>query len=267
METNDDLTQTKTFKSMKLLFIVFSFLFCVSCNKMTNKETSTNQRPSDVQIKIDTVYNRDKNHIADAYIDNVEAIRISRRNKAQHTQYKDPANIYLPYAVRYNTQSMKYEGSPLPTSEQISVNTDTIVYSPDSLLCVALVSIDNHFADIPPYEPERVRSGKYDGRALIGYRNNLRNQFNIYPFDIYTVIGFDNPEIVKNILMNYYFYGIVGKTGPSGSNIEGMEYTCGIGDPKFFDNAPNFLKNNGKYRFESYREGNTEIPYVYHSNK
>lgn len=51
-----------------------------------------------------------------------------------------------------------------------------------------------------------------------------------------------------------------------GSNIEGIEYTCGIGDSKFFDKAPNFIKNNGKYRFEFYRKGNAELPYIYHSN-
>lgn len=255
---------------MKLLIIIFSVLFCVSCNQPTNKETLTNQSVSNIQPQLDTLYERDKSHVAKAFVANVEAIRISKKHNAQNTKsntvYKDPANIYLPYAIRYNAQSMEYEGSPLPTSEQISVNTDTIVYSPDSLLCVALITIDNHFADIPPYEPKRGQKGKYDGRALIGYRKNIRNQFNIYPFTMYSVIGLDNPKIVEDLLHKYYFYGIVGKIGPMGSNIEGIEYPCGIGDSKFFDKAPNFIKNNGKYRFEFYRKGNAEFPYIYHSN-
>lgn len=195
---------------MKLLIIIFSVLFCVSCNQSTNKETLTNQSVSNIQPQLDTLYERDKSHVAKAFVANVEAIRISKKHNAQNTKsntvYKDPANIYLPYAIRYNAQSMEYEGSPLPASEQISVNTDTIVYSPDSLLCVALITIDNHFADIPPYEPKRGQIGKYDGRALIGYRKNIRNQFNIYPFTMYSVIGLDNPKIVEDLLHKYYFY-------------------------------------------------------------
>lgn len=254
---------------MRLIIIIISVLFYGLCNRPKNKGTVSGQSGSNIKQPIDTVYERDKNHFANAYIDNVEAFRTSEKDNKQDTQsalvYSDPANIYMPYAIRYNTQSKNYEWSPLPTSEQISVDTDTIVYSRDSLLCVAFVTIDNHFSDIPPYEP-KTKKWIYDGRALIGYRKNIRNQFNIYPFEIYTVISLDDRNDVVYLLRKYYFREIVGKIGPAGSNIEDIVYPCGIGDPEFFDKAPNFIKNDGKYKFEFYRKGNKELPYIYPGN-
>lgn len=251
---------------MKKIIILFLVLFCLACLKSINKVSS----PRDLSKSrpVDTLYEKDKIDIAKTFTKNVEAIRLSMDNDNHkiHSSFDgdpDPENIYTPYAIRYNYKTEKFVASPLPTSEQISTYTTSIVYSSDSLLCVAFIVIDNHFTDLYPYEKDRIDNGPYDGRALIGYRQNLNERFKIYPFDIYTILGMDEIGFVTYLLRSYYFHDIIGQRGPAGTNIEGIEYKYGIGDPKFFYKAPNFIKNKqGKYKFEYYREGDKFFPYI-----
>lgn len=176
----------------------------------------------------------------------------------------DPANVFLPYAIRYNKRLDRYQASPISTSEQITVTVDTIVYDSDSLLCVALLGIENNFTDIPPFEAKRKNGNFYDGRAIIGYRDSISSPFKIYPFTLYAIVGFDNLEEVYRSLESFYFTNIVGKTAPMGTNLEGDTYTMGLGDPDFFTKAPNFKRNEyGDFKFKYYLKGGEELLYNY----
>lgn len=224
-----------------------------------------NAQPNNDKMKIQS---KDEQQISNAFIINVEAIRkelISPDNSSSGEL--DYENVFLPYAVRYNLKEQKYQASPFPTSKQISVRVDTVVYSTDSLLCVALLDIENHYSDVSPFE--KIRDGKvfYDGKAIIGHRDSISDPFQIFPINIFSVMGYDNRDAVHNLMRRYYFFDIVGKSTPAGTNIEGDIYKYGIGSPEFFVEAPNFKRNKyDDYKFKYYLYRGKEVPYNYLGN-
>jgi hypothetical protein len=107
----------------------------------------------------------------------------------------------------------------------------------------------------------------YDGKAIIGCRDSINSPFQIYPFNIFTVHS-NSIYYARNDLRQYYFDEIAGKGAPSGSNLQGDIYTCGIGDPKFFTEAPNFKRNKfNDYKFKYYLKSGEELPYDFPSNR
>lgn len=213
---------------------------------------------------------KDAHQIENTYISIVESIRKTvEKDSYEKTINKfDIEDPFLPYAIRYNYKSNRYEASPVNTSTQITVNVDTIVYNKDSLLCVALLDIISHYSNAYPYEPRRTDEMIYDGRAVIGCRDSVNSTFKIYPFTLFTIFGYGDIDEVNLDLRSYYFHEIAGKEAPTGTNIEGGIYTCGIGDPKFFIDAPDFKRNeNGDYKFKYYLKLGEEHPFIYAGNE
>jgi len=249
---------------------MFIFL-CESCSCQRQKENNTIKFSNDVMIT-DVMITKDAQQLSNSFISNVEKIRevivSTEKSGIDYTGEIDPANVFLPYAIRFNTNLDRYQASPIPTYKQISVGADTIVYSSDSLLCVALLVIKNHFTDMYPFETDRKDGYYYDGRAVIGCRDTITEPFQIYPFTIFAIIAYNNIDEVSEDLKRFYFHDIVGLLAPTGTNLEGDIYTRSLSDPDFFTEAPNFKLNEfGEFKFKYYLKGNKEIPYQYSDNR
>ena len=248
-------------------FVVIIVYICSSCD-YTSKTSENNIASS---YNINTLMSKDAPQIENTFISIVESIRQTIAGKDSFEIYStkdlDPANFFLPYAIRYNYKNNRYEASPFITSKQITVNVDTIVYNRDSLLCVALLGIEKHYMDLHPYEAKGMTEISYDGRVVIGCRDSINSPFKIFPFMMLSIVGYEDIDIVYKDLKNYYFHNIVGKIAPMGTNMEGDIYTCGLSDSTFFIDAPVFKLNKfGDYKFKYYLKGDKEFSYIYSGN-
>jgi hypothetical protein len=226
---------------------------------------------------------RDKEQISDCFIENVEYFRKYHKYdkiiyinspdslKKEHQEYykkypeaeRDPANFFEPYATRFSLVIDDFVSSPRPTRNQLNVKTDTVIYSQDSLLCVAFLIVESKYDDIDGLESKRDNNRKFDGNAVIGYRQNIENSFQIYPLTKHKVIGFENYETTATMLKNLYFNNLKGK-GSTGSVYDGLRFNHNVGDKDFFKKSPYFKKHkNGLYNFMMYRYLGKEYKYNY----
>lgn len=242
---------------MERIFFTCTLIYlCVSCGH-SSKTIENNPSMST---------SRDARQIENTFISIVESFRktiaANDSSGTNSSEEIDPANFFSPYAIRLNHQTLEYEASHFITSKEITVNVDTIVYSKDSLLCVALIGIEDHYANL--YIKQK-NMYPYDGRAVIGCRDSIDSPFQIYPFLKFAIIGYGSLNEVFKDLRYYYFIDIVGDGGPTGTNLEGYIYTNGLGNPNFFIDAPNFKRNEyGEYKFKYYLDGDKEVPYNYY---
>lgn len=178
---------------------------------------------------------------------------------------KDAQQISEAYTIN-GKDNLKFAADRFSINKnyKFDVKVDTITYSSDSLLCVALLIIKHN--KLYPHK-DSDDSIDYDGKAIIGCRDSINSPFQIYPFRIFSVSS-NSIYYARNDLRQYYFDEIAGKGALSGSNLQGDIYTCGIGDPKFFTEAPNFKRNKfNDYKFKYYLESGEELPYDFPSNK
>lgn len=178
---------------------------------------------------------------------------------------KDAQQISEAYTINEKADLERFSKKfPLNKNYKFSVNVDTITYSSDSLLCVALLIMSHNRKEL---KEDWGDSTEYEGIAVIGCRDSINSPFQIYPFDMLEVTT-NGIHLVRKYMRQFYFTDIAGKGAPTGTNLQGETYTCGIGDPKFFIEAPNFKRNkyNG-YKFKYYLEKGDEIPYDLPSNK
>ena len=228
-------------------------------------------------------YNKDKEQIADCFIDNVEYFRkyhrydfeinvdspdnVRKKYDDYYSKYpgadRDPANFFEPYATRYSLKEDKYVTSPLPSNEQLTVTSDTVFYSKDSLFCVTFLILKLHYADIEGMEQKRDDGRNYSAKAIIGYRNDTENPFDIYPLKNHSVIGFESYEAAAIMLEGLYFNKLKGR-GSTGGIYEGKQFKQNVGDKDFFEKAPYFEKHkSGLFNFQMYRYLGKDYPYRY----
>lgn len=171
------------------------------------------------------------------------------------------------YATRDLIEEHKVVPSPRPTSEQIKVYVDSLIYSKDSLKCAATVIVDVLFDKKANYSNPKYEHN-YDGFALLGFRDSKDEQFNIYFMDIDLFLGFDNYKQVSRMLKNSYIKGLKDAGSTAGTHVLRRYYQCGFGDSNFFSQAPDFQQDSlGNYWCEFIRHGPYILPTEYHSNK
>ncbi len=199
-------------------------------------------------------YIEDKISIAQSFLDFAESFRIDRRHDEGDSippEKTDMINNWVEaglsfvsgYAKRWRPDIKMYSYSPLEMSAQIKPQVDTIFYSPDSLLCVVLVIVERKFAKIKGYEDKR---DGFDGLELSGWRENKDQRFRIYPTGQQGFNYFPKYEDVSLNLKLYYFEEIIGNNNPKYFGAEPYKY--GVNDPRFFETAPEFKKNDkGEY--------------------
>lgn len=225
----------------------------------------------------------DKKHIAKSYSDNIEYYRKyccygNRRDSSKFSKHPysqgDPSNFFVPYGSRYDLKIDNYVNSPLPTETQVTPHVVNIVYSPDSLKCVALVCVESHFDDIPPLEKEPLEYREFDGRIILGIRDSMNYNFKIYPYNNYSAIGFESCRYALEGIRHILFKELKGYIiGENDARCKGEKYLHNLDEPEFFETAPDFQKNKSEkfkdyYNCQLYCKYWKDIyPYQYYSNQ
>lgn len=255
--------------------VVFFNCFCFShkTNKITNSISLADSNQN---------YIKDKKQLENCFIENVEYFRKYHREdlkiyvnspdsvKQKYDQYYkkypgadwDPANFFEPYSIRFDLKKDEYVNSPIPTEKQLTVTADTIVYSKDSLFCVALLVLYLHYDAVKGLEQMRDEGREFSAKAVIGYRVNAGEPFNIYPLTNHSVIGFESYEAASIMIKDLYFNRLKGTT--LGGIYRGMKFKQNVGDKDFFSKSPYFQKHkSGLYNFQMYRHLGKDYPYHY----
>lgn len=230
-------------------------------------------------IKDSLVYEKDKEQIAECFINKVEYFRkyhnyegeiysnspdsIKKKNNEYYSKYAgadiDAANFFEPYATRFNLKRDKYVASPLSTAQQLEVKTDTILYDKNELICFAFLIIKLNYSSIDGFEEVRGEDRRYDARAVIGLRSNKNSPFEIYPVTEYNVIGFEGYKSAIEELKANYFRNLAKIGAPSFGMYQGLKL-INVGDNSFFDKSPYFKKTReGLYYFQVHKELNGHV--------
>ncbi|MDR2840816.1 MAG: hypothetical protein LBV75_06075 [Paludibacter sp.] len=264
-----------------LLLIVIATLF-TSCRHYSEQTKQLMQRFAD-KTMVGTNNTRDKQQIADCFIKNVEYFRlyhkygwqiyanspdsVKQRYNDYYSKYPgadlDHANFFEPYATRYSLAEDKYVSSPLPTDEQLTVITDSILYSKDSLLCFAFLIIEGKYSSIEGIENTMVAGREYDAKATIGYRKDIEKPFDIYPVTKFNIVGFESYAAAALYLEDWYFTWLK-KSGGSGGIYAEKKFLHNVGEEGFFEQTPYFQKHkSGLYNFQMYTDMVKDYPYQY----
>lgn len=270
---------------MKTSIFILGIMILANCShsrQSTNKKDNLSFSSGMVEN-----YTNDKNQIKNCFIENVEYFRKYHRYdlkiyvnssdslKQEYEEYYqkypganwDPANFFEPYASRFDLKQDKYVQSPIPTEKQLTVTTDTIVYSKDSLFCVAFLILNLHYDEIKDLEQKRDKDREYSAKAVIGYRTNTEEPFDIYPLKKHSVTGFESYKAASTMIKDLYFNRLKG-IGSTGSVYEGMKFKQNVGDKDFFEKSPYFQKYNDKFfNFQMYRHLGKDYPFQYLSCK
>jgi hypothetical protein len=165
---------------IKIAMILCIFFFTSSCNIFGGKEKKSNENNperdiSEIPIHYkspNSSYQRDSMFIVATVWEFIK-------------KQVSPYHYYTVFNVPFN---------------KITIDVDSIMYSPDSLKLFAFVIIT---------DPD-VQHGKYDkyvfsGNSIVGYRLSKKTPWTIYDFDQYSVAGFKKYNSVRNLFRHYYF--------------------------------------------------------------
>jgi len=264
---------------MKVIMFFIGIMILANCSQSRQNKIDNLAFSSGITEN----YSRDKKQIANCFIENVEYFRKYHRYdfkiyvnssdslKQEYEEYyqkypganRDPANFFEPYASRFDLKQDKYVKSPVPTEQQLTVTVDTIVYSQDSLFCVAFLVLHLHYDEIKGLEQKRDEDRGYSAKAVIGYRANADEPLNIYPLKKHSVIGFESYKAASTMIKDLYFNRLKG-IGSTGSVYEGTKFKQNVGDKGFFKNSPYFQRYDDKFfNFQMYRHLGKDYPYNY----
>lgn len=257
-------------KSLFLLsFMLLAFMFCVSKNK---------QKSTGILPVSEETYEKDKKQISNRFIEKVEYYRlycrydlhnvynvseeflkqidIERKEYYKKHPYaeSDPANFFEPYANRFDIVKDTYIASPLPTKDQIRVTTDTIIYSPNKLICFAFIVVKEEYSHINGLE-NMVFGREYDAKAIIGIKSNEKDSFEIYPAEQFGTVGFESHKSAV-VELKKMFYKNLKRVGSGGSPMyQNFPFKQNVGDDDFFYKSSFFIKdkNSGLYYFQLFK--------------
>lgn len=205
---------------------------------------SMNAVSKDMPVDNET-YQKDKQHICDTYIKNIEYFR---------THYNNTNNYYRVGYFRYayrTTKNGKYIASPYPTDTQINVEVDTIVYDDAGNLYVAFICIENNFTKDPALED---RDHAFDARAIIGYRDSTDKALRIYPLTKFVTNNFEDKKLAMRLNRRDYMTYLKWSGGSGGSVYKGI-FRENVGEDSFFRKSQFFHKNDSNlYLFQLYKK-------------
>lgn len=256
---------------------MFHFALLLICLMSCNSDSYRSNK----QLEID------KEQIRNCFLSNVENYRLHHRydlrNQKQDEKeifiekkemakdyYKrfptaelDPANFFEPYASRFSLAEDRYIASPNPTSEELNIEVDTVIYSSDSLRFFAVLVVELNYQAIEGLEEKRSFNRRFDSKAIMGLRNETTNSLQIYPLTKHKVTGFETAESAASELRMLYFNHLKGK-GSTGTVFEGMNFDHNVGDADFFEKSPYFKKHpSGLFYFQMYRHLGEDYKYNY----
>jgi hypothetical protein len=168
----------KTLSKRKIgLVTLCLFYFISSCNTPGNKEKEeqqTNGTTASVPIRFkspDAAYKRDSLFIAATVWQFI---------------YKQvsPFHYYTTFDVPF---------------DKITIDVDSIFYSPDSLKIFAFVIETD--PDVQHKKPDKY---VYSGNALIGFRSSKKTYWTLYNSGLFSIAGLENYNDVRNSFRKYY---------------------------------------------------------------
>ena len=238
---------------MKRLIYISIIVMVVSC--------ANHSKRSEIMSVDKETYLKDKQTISDSYIANVEYYRLySLYGTATDTidlieHYKkypyaeeDPANFFNPYACRFRKDG-DFTNSPLPTSSQIAVDVDTIIYDKTGNLFVAFVCVENKYSKVSYLKD---RGHFYEGRAMIGYRDTITDSIKVYPLTNFMAACMDTREIALYLVKHDYMTYLKGSY-LAGSVYGTNKFNTNVGDIDFFEKSQYFQKyDSTHYYFQMY---------------
>ena len=255
---------------LRMLINLLILLMCVGISFIQGCNSNQEEKIIEPDLSNQTsLYRRDLYAIRKTYLDNVESMRLKGREEEGYTVNRDSINpdlisgyfIYSAYAYRYSKKAKKTVALPYRAETQIEIVVDTILYSNDSLLCVSLVIIENHPLDDSEFNHDK-KSKWFDGLAVIGYRLDKKEDFYLFPIEYWSTGNNTSYVGTRRELRNFYFNRIEGARSWYGT------YTHGIGNPEFFNTAPDYKKDSqGRYSFETYYDRGEYHPYYKFSLK
>lgn len=240
-----------------IVFLILSTAIAVVMLKMSYSDSCDCEIPkTDTPQPSKQRLERDGKQLARDFINTVEYYRLALQSDTMDwNDSHDPANFYFPYAQRETIDSV-YVASPLPTSSQIKVFVDTILYNADGNICFALLIIKAKYSDFKNFQKE-FKTYPYSACAIVGYRENNSMPYTLYPVNAFSAMS-DTYKEAKRVIRECYFLSLNQATGDYYSVFNQQPYKYNIGDPKFFDESPLFQKyDSTRYNFQMYHnEGN-----------
>ena len=232
--------------------IIMAFIF-VSCGM----NTSSNDMPVDTDT-----YQKDKQEIHDVYVNNIEYYRmhhlynidtidyVKHYKEYPYAQY-DPANFYSPYGCRVSKEGSIFVPSPYSTNSQLNIEVDIIIYDKSGSLFIAFVCIEKKFKESPSLK--NIKHG-FDGRAMIGYRDEKTKVLKVYPLTNFMSIGMNSKNEVLQAIKKDYMNKLKGSY-LSGSVYGANKFGENVGNNSFFQESQFFKKNyDGLYLFQLYKD-------------
>lgn len=217
------------------------------------------------------LYIRDKNHIENAFISNIESLRqtlslqkdgFERNNVYGGLPDSIPlydGNGFFHFAVVQSNKPFICFARPTPAREWFDIWVESIAYSQDSLKCVALCTLCDR------YGIKNVRDLKYQGYAVIGIRKKKSENFKIYIMKYLEYLNMPTREICRTEMKYTYYYKLKGSYGaaPNGP------YRHTIDEPEFFETAGDFLYIDSLelYWCQTDLVNGRRVPLEYYSNQ
>lgn len=209
----------------------------------------------------------DKEQIADCFIQIVEHYRLhpfrydlyypeSANYYKEHPDERDYSNLFEPYSTFYKGDKEGYKPMPLPSRENIKVNTDSIIYNHDSLMCFAFLVIKINIQQIVE---TRDIGREFDAVSVMGMRNNTNEPFNIYPITEYKAIGYESHKTAMAALKFLYFNRLAKQ-----KDFRGNKFKVNVNNKKFWEESLYFKKFNGLYYFQTYMPAGEKSQYIKH---
>ncbi len=216
---------------------------------------SDNPQPSRQRLE------KDGKQLIDDFISAVEYYRLALQSDTMDwKESHDPANFYSPLAERETLDDF-YVASPLPTSTQIRVFVDTILYNKDENLCFAILIVKIQYSDLKKYK-YRSKYSPYNAYAVIGYRKKGSSKYLQYPVDVFMVSEMDSYNDARRVIRAQYFRYLSSTGGPYSTVYGGIPYKYNLGDPEFFEQSPLFQKyDSTRYNFQMYRKDGKDQEY------
>jgi len=243
---------------LKVFSLSLVFLSLNLCSESKKIKVDPKQQPSKQQLETDG------QQIADYFINTVEMYRQIILVDSFKTEASiDPAHFYQPYAERVTVNGDRVP-SPLPTSTQFKVSSDTILYNPDKTICFALLIIECKYSVIEGLENNGLKN-PYDARAVIGYRMNDTVPYSIYPVEIFSVIRVDTYADARRMIRKCYFRDLKKTGGGVFTVFNETPFFYNLGDPQFFEKSPFFQKyDSTRYNFQMYHKLGKDYEYPQH---
>lgn len=240
-----------------LVALIFSLMLLslYSCSDSKVSKNISEHQPSKQQLEIDG------QQIVESFLNTVETYRQFLLDDTVNMKaIVDPSNFYEPYAERLTTDG-KVISSPFPISSQLKVTIDTIVYGQNKNFCFALLIIESNYSTVTGLENKKT-DHPYDACAVIGYKLNDNDTFNLYPVTTFKVIGVDSYTDAKRIIRDSYFRNLRKTSGGVFSVFNGIPFVYNLGDPQFFEKSPFFQKYDSlRYNFQMYHNLGEDYEY------